>query len=43
MTELSGQIDLARDIFESIVKDNPINKDAIQTLDQFNERHNKLN
>ena len=43
MTELSGQIDLARDIFESIVKDNPINEDAIQTLDQFNERHNKLN
>lgn len=43
MTELSGQIDLARDIFESIVKDNPINEGAIQTLDQFNERHNKLN
>ena len=43
MTELSGQIDAARDIFESIVKDNPINEAAIQTLDQFNERHNKLN
>ena len=43
MTELSGQIDVARDIFESIVIDNPINEDAIQTLDQFNERHNKLN
>ena len=41
MTELSGQIDAARDIFESIVKDNPINEDAIQTLNQFNERHNK--
>lgn len=43
MTDCSGQIDAARDIFESIVKENPINEDAIQTLDQFNERHNKLN
>ena len=41
MTELFGQIDVARDIFESIVKDNPINEDAIKTLYQFNKRHEK--
>ena len=39
MTELSGKIDEARGIFESIVRNNPINECAIQTLEDFNKRH----
>lgn len=39
MTELSGKIDEARGIFESIMRNNPINECAIQTLEDFNKRH----
>ena len=40
LTELSGEIDAAEEIFKTILKDNPINEDAIETLAQFKERNN---
>lgn len=39
MTELNGDIDMARDIFKTIVKNNPINQDAIKILADFEERN----
>lgn len=39
MTELNGNIDMARDIFKTIVKNNPINQDAIKILADFEERN----
>lgn len=42
MTELNGDIGMARDIFKTIVKDNPINQDAINTLAEFEERNKRV-
>lgn len=41
MTELNGEIEIARNIFKTIVKDNPINQDAIDTLAEFEKRNKK--
>lgn len=41
MTELNGEIETARSIFKTIVKDNPINRDAINTLAEFEKRNKK--
>lgn len=40
LTELSGEIGTAEEIFKAILKDNPINKDAIETLAEFKMRNN---
>jgi len=42
MTELNGDIDMARDILKTIVKDNPISQDAINTLAEFEERNKRV-
>ena len=39
MMELSGDIDAAREIFITITKEYPISKEAIRTLQEFNQRH----
>ena len=40
LTELSGEIGMAEEIFKEILKENPINKDAIETLAEFKKRNN---
>ena len=40
LTELSGKIDTAEEIFKAILEDNPINRDAIETLAEFKKRNN---
>lgn len=40
LTELSGKIDTAEEIFKAILEDNPINKNAIEALAEFKKRNN---
>lgn len=40
LTELSGKIDTAEEIFKAILEDNPINRDAIEMLAEFKKRNN---
>lgn len=40
LTELSGEIGTAEEIFKAILEDNPINRDAIETLAEFKKRNN---
>lgn len=42
MCELEGNVILARDLFESLLEINPINKDAIDSLRDFYDRNPKL-
>lgn len=39
LTELSGDKELAKSIFETLLRDNPVNDDAIRTLEEFYERN----
>ena len=42
MTELAGDKTGAKKIFETILEDNPINKDAINTLEDFCKRNPEI-
>lgn len=42
MTELNGDINMARDIFKNIVQEYPISQDAINTLSEFEERNKRV-
>ncbi len=42
MEELMGNKEFAKSIFEELVKENPIHKDAIKTLEDFYKRNPEM-